>query len=389
VLTSVPTTLSRVVLVLASTITALLVGEGIARLAVHYPLTFPWADQINGVIAPRLSVRGRHFVPGTFDTTFSFSSQRFRGQQVYQPEPAPGAIRIAALGASFTFGSGANDNETYPSQLQSILQERSKQNHSNFAFEVINAGIAGSVTAEQALWYENWVRQFHPHVVILGVGCTVDHLTNLFSTDTSGKVTPLPTARLRSSGEEFLAIRTFINRVPVYAFLAQHSELLSLVRISFGELIRRRRMAGLANQSAFSHGLSAGDEVRDMALPLESGEVSWLKERVEQSGARFAVAVLPCRENIYPSQSRWSDRIRREYPQIVEVLRSLSSREGIPFTDIAPELRERAQRMREPLYYDRFDTHPTPVGYRAIAEIIASFLLEQQVVPSRFGTVSW
>ena len=174
-LTSVPTTLARVVLALASTITALLVGEGIARLGVHYPLTFPWTDQINGVIAPRLGVRGRHFVPGTFDTTFSFSAQRFRGQQVYQPAPAPGAIRIAALGASFTFGSGANDNETYPSQLQSVLQERSKQNHSNFAFEVINAGIAGSVTGEQALWYENWVRQFHPHVVILGVGCTVDH----------------------------------------------------------------------------------------------------------------------------------------------------------------------------------------------------------------------
>jgi hypothetical protein len=85
-------------------------------------------DQINGVIAPLPSVQGRYFVPGVYDTTFSFSSQRIRGQQAYTPQPGPYVIRIATLGASFTFGSGASDIEAYPFQLQSILQERSRLN---------------------------------------------------------------------------------------------------------------------------------------------------------------------------------------------------------------------------------------------------------------------
>src|SRR6202451_1056857 len=141
---------ARVFLVLTGMIAGLLIAETIARLAAPYPMTYPWMDQINGVIAPLPSVHGRHFVPGVYDTTFSFSSQRFRGQQVYTSEPGPQVVRIVALGNSFTFGSGANDVDSYPFQLQSILQERSRRDGWNRTIEVINAGIAGSVAAQQA-----------------------------------------------------------------------------------------------------------------------------------------------------------------------------------------------------------------------------------------------
>src|ERR1700683_3150660 len=108
-----------VLLVLTGIIAGLLVGEAIARLVAPYPMSYPWMDQVNGVLAPLPNVHGRHFVPGLYDTTLSFNSQRFRGQQVYMPEPGPQVLRIATLGASFTFGSGANDVDAYPSQLQS------------------------------------------------------------------------------------------------------------------------------------------------------------------------------------------------------------------------------------------------------------------------------
>src|ERR1700685_1425621 len=141
---------ARVVLVLTGIVAGLLIAEAIARLVAPYPMTYPWMDQINGVLAPLPSVHGRHFVPGVYDTTFSFTSQRFRGQQVYTPEPVPQIVRIVALGNSFTFGSGANDVDAYPFQLQSILQERSRRDGWNRTIEVINAGIAGSVAAQQA-----------------------------------------------------------------------------------------------------------------------------------------------------------------------------------------------------------------------------------------------
>src|SRR5271167_369575 len=327
---------ARVLLVLTAIIAGLLIAEAIARLAAPYPMVFPWMDQINGVIAPLPSVHGRHFVPGVYDTTFSFSSQRFRGQQVYTPEPGPQVVRIAALGASFTFGSGANDVDAYPFQLQSILQERStRRNGWNRTIEVINAGIAGSVTAEQALWYENWVRSFHPDVVILSVGCTADHFTGLFQIDDNGRVAPRVDGELRAAGSDAFAVRKLVHRVPGFTFLAEHSEFFNLFRLAEGEVIRRKRDSALGADSTVSDPTSPANDVLDEELRFETGEVRWLKQRVEQSGAVFAVMVLPCRENVYPSQSRFAPRIRREYPIVVKALHDLSMAEGIPFTELS------------------------------------------------------
>src|ERR1700733_221059 len=216
---------ARVFLVFTGIVAGLLLAEAIARLVAPYPMSYPWMDQINGVLAPLPSVHGRHFVPGVYDTTFSFSSQRFRGQQVYTPEPVPQIVRIVALGNSFTFGSGANDVDAYPFQLQSILQERSRRDGWNQTIEVINAGIAGSVAAEQALWYENWVKNFHPDIVILAVGCAVDHPTGLFEIDENGTVAPRAGGKLKAPGSETSAVRKLIHRVPGFTFLAEHSEL--------------------------------------------------------------------------------------------------------------------------------------------------------------------
>jgi lysophospholipase L1-like esterase len=338
-------------------------------------------DQVNGVLAPLPNVHGRHFVPGLYDTTLSFSSQRFRGQQVYTPEPGPQVLRIATLGASFTFGSGANDVDAYPFQLQSILRERARRDGWKQTIEVINAGIAGSVAAEQALWYENWVRNFHPDVVVLGVGCSADHPTGLFQIDDNGKVTPRVRSELQAAGSETSSVRHLIHRVPGFIFLAEHSELFNLFRLAEGEAIRHKRDAALGTHSAASDPTSPSDDVVEWELRFETGEVSWLKQRVEQSGAAFAVVVMPCRENIYPSQSRFARRLRKEYPVVVKALRDQSLAEGIPFTELSPVFLEKAK-GEQPLFYDgKFETHPTPAGYRVIAEGVADFLVEQGVVP--------
>jgi lysophospholipase L1-like esterase len=372
---------ARGLLVLTGIIAGLLAAEAIARLVAPYPMSYPWMDQVNGVLAPLPNVHGRHYVPGLYDTTLSFSSQRFRGEQVYTPEPGPQVLRIATLGASFTFGSGANDVDAYPFQLQSILQERARRDGWNRTIEVINAGIAGSVAAEQALWYENWVRNFHPDVVVLGVGCAADHPTGLFQIDDNGRVAPRVRSELQAAGSETSSVRKLIHRVPGFTFLAEHSELFNLFRLAEGEAIRHKRDAALGADSAASDPTSPSNDVLDAELRFETGEVRWLKQQVEQSGAGFAVVVLPCRENVYPSQSRFAPRIRKEYPLVVKALRDLSVAEGIPFTELSPVFIEKAK-GEQPLYYDgKFETHPTPAGYRVIAEGVADFLVEQGVVP--------
>ena len=371
-------------LILTGTVAGLLLAEAIARWAAPYPMAFPWMDQVNGVLAPLPSVHGRHFVPGVYDTTFSFSSQRFRGQQVYTAEPGPQVVRIATLGASFTFGSGVNDVDAYPSQLQSILQEESRRNGWDRTIEVMNAGIAGSVTAEQALWFENWVRHFHPNLVVLDVACAADHPTGLFQIDNNGNVAPRLAGEVKTAGSEGLAARKIIHRIPGFTFLAEHSELFNLFRLAEGEALRHKRDAALGVEAATSDPASPSGDLLDQELRIETAEVTWLKQQVEASGAAFAVAALPCRENIYPSYSMWAPRIRKEYPLVMGALRKLSVAQNIPFTDLSPLFMDKA-RVGPPLYYDsKFETHPTPAGYRVIAEGVAEFLVQRELIlPAR------
>jgi len=123
------------------------------------------------------------------------------------------------------------------------------------------------------------------------------------------------------------------------------------------------------------------NDILDQELRFETGEVRWLKRQVDESGATLAIVVFPCRENVYPSHSKWAPRIRKEYPLVVNAFRELSITEGIPFTELSPVFIEKAK-GQQPLYYDgKFETHPTPAGYRVIAESVAQFLVEQGVVP--------
>jgi lysophospholipase L1-like esterase len=50
---------------------------------------------------------------------------------------------------------------------------------------------------------------------------------------------------------------------------------------------------------------------------------------------------------------------------------------AVPFRDLTPALSARARSAPSPLYHAGSETHPTPAGYRAIAEEVAVFLTER------------
>src|SRR4030095_2721035 len=106
---------------------------------------------------------GRYAVPGVFDTTVTINSQRLRSETEYGFEPPAEVTRIAVLGDSFTFGIGANEPETYPAQLERKLRETAR-------VQVINAGVGGTGTGEQARRFDLFVKQFYAHIVVLKSG---------------------------------------------------------------------------------------------------------------------------------------------------------------------------------------------------------------------------
>jgi lysophospholipase L1-like esterase len=347
--------IKRLALFLTSMVVTLVLLEVLVRVFFPQSVVVPWQDEVNGITAPRPSVSGRHSIPHAFDVTISFSRQRFRGTMLFAQAPATGSVRIATLGDSFTFGYGANDDESYPANLERAL----RNNHA----EVINAANAGTGTGEQALWYDLWVTNFHPRIVILAVTSNDvddDAVRRLFALDASGVAVPLP----RQSNRVRIP-RQIINAIPGYNYLAQHSQLCGLIRNALSAALAPKGM-NMSQDTFAKEGLS-----------LMSAEVRWLNSRVHQDDSHLVVVFVPNRESIYASTAGWANDIRWKSKAMIDALSSCCKKDQIPFLDLSPQLRERSSQR---LYYEGPDTHPTPEGYRAIAEIIAGFLVNENLL---------
>jgi lysophospholipase L1-like esterase len=344
---------------------SLLIGEVIVSATRPQEVVFFFRDEVDGLTSARPNSSGRHVVPSTFDVTVSFSSQRFRGQREFTLQPAPGVLRIAALGDSSSFGFGANDEETYPAQLEHILNDQSDRVRT----EVINAANGGTGTGEQALWYADYVNDFKPQLVVLGVTFTDvddDLINQLFYMDPSGGIYPRNRRKTAS-------YRDTLRAIPGYFFLSERSQLFNLFR---------REVTDLATQIKASSGADTQGGHRSMAerfmndgLGMTSAEIGWLYERIREGGAHLVVAFIPARETIYSSEQPWAEDVRWKSAALLPLVRESCASRGIPFIDLTQFMRDQAQ--PRPLYYDGLDTHPNPRGYRAIAEGIAEFLIRQ------------
>jgi lysophospholipase L1-like esterase len=75
-------------------------------------------------------------------------------------EPEPDRPRILVLGASETFGFYESPGNEYPVRLQAYLAE-----HGNY--EVVNAAITGITLNTMRAYWEGWLSQFHPRMVLI------------------------------------------------------------------------------------------------------------------------------------------------------------------------------------------------------------------------------
>jgi hypothetical protein len=229
----------------------------------------------------------------------------------------------------------------------------------------MNAAFPGTCLGEKLAWYESGVRPFHPRVVLLTLaGDDVDG-------DLYWRVYTLQEGEaVRVSGPAHAAARTtrgVLARLPATSWLAEHSQSFTLVRRGLTRALSRERTTVLGQQPATPEQVRV---FRGEGLSLLRAELRAMIRLASREGSALAVVFVPFRQSVYPDQGWWADELRWKSRAIVE---AAAAEAGPRFLDVTPAL---ARRGREgpPLYHQGHETHPTPEGYRAIAEEIAAWL---------------
>jgi lysophospholipase L1-like esterase len=358
-------------LLLLSSALALAMAEGLVRRFAPQSVRVAWEDESNGIRVARPGVRGRHAVPGKFDVRVSINGQRFRAPREYAPSPPPGVTRLAVLGDSMTFGWGAEDDQTYPAQLERMLN----------GIEVINAGYPGTCLGEKAAWYADGVRPLRPSLVLLtllGDDVDGDLFWRVFATDGAGRAVRNPPSRRGAAAKAASSTRSAFQALPGYELLAERSELFALVRSAATRAASRERSTALGQRPATPAEVAT---FRGEGLALLEAELRWLRDRTREDGAALAVVLVPFRESVYPSSGWWPDELRWKTSAIAEAAAAACREMNVPFRDLTPALVERARAAPAPLFHEGVETHPTPAGYRAIAEEAAAFLIDWGLEP--------
>ncbi len=365
---------------LCSTLLAFLLAELLVRWLQPQALVVPWQDEISGITAPRPEVEGRHFVPGAFDVRISFNAQRFRGTVEYETQPPDDVLRVVALGDSFTFGYGADDHEAYPARLEGLLNARLLESQRYRRAEVINAGNGGTGTGEQALWFDIWVKKFHPHFVILGVTSNDlddDMKRGLFYVGTEDKVRPRSLNETARADNHLRRVRRLANAVPGYRYLSQHAHLLALARNTVSHRLAAMRSTRTPSSVPGVRQNMGSPEQWQRIIAIFEGEIAWLNRRIKENGARLLVVFIPSREAVYPSNSPWKATVVRGSRLIRDALARVCKKQSIPYRDLTADVRVSAQSSSTALYYSGLDTHPTPDGYALIASRVSDLLPDE------------
>jgi len=250
------------------------------------------------------------------DGLYRANSSGLRADRETPEDPAPGVLRVATFGDSFTFGDESPLDETWGARLEAGLVAR------GVPAEVLNFGVNGYGLDQAWLRWQDRGRRFRPDVVVLGLQSEnalrdLNVFRPLFFAHTE---TPLTKPRFVASGEDLrvvnrptLAPERIVDALAtvregpfaeVEAFLVayprpwwRHSRLASLV----AAVVLPEPMPDLAS-------VGSGREAVDLASRIVRGFAA----DARAAGAGFVVADLPMRpvlEMRLVAGDAWDDEI--------------------------------------------------------------------------------
>lgn len=363
-------------LALASVAVALLVAEGLVRLF--------------SPIGPGLLVTdpgvGKRFVPGFRGRVFVDEAERemeirinsagFPGRDWPTRKPE-GSLRIAVVGDSMTAAIATDEKLRFVGRLEAFLGAA----RAPHPVEVLNFGVSSASTASELARWRSVVAGYHPDIVLLA----------FFTGNDLGDNSP----RLTRARRIYFDLAADGRLVPVapppptpafVRWLDRHSRLYVWQKVA---LRRLRGTGGVARglepgQMVFAR--NGGPDV-EHAWRLTAALLGRLRDEVEASGARFAVVVIPCAEQV--DDAIWRDLARRARDVGIEIEREGPSRRlaqiagaaGFPLLDLAPAFAAAARGApAEPASAARLFLlgrfHLSDEGHRVVTDGLGRFLTE-------------
>lgn len=222
---------SKTVAVLFGVFLSLLCAEIILRVFIFDMSFFKYivisnSPKVIWELRPNVKVISRGLRPRLNPFYISTSSEELRDYEYSYNKTKP---RIAVLGDSFTFGSGVNNDETYPKILEDYL---------NHSMDVINFGVPGYNTMQELEVLRAKVLKFSPDMVIIGYGGD-DHEISHYKKYKYAYIICEKSALLSSLYYYFFIVKKKEeeNIDQVYSSLKEFNEVLKKHRIKFAIFI--------------------------------------------------------------------------------------------------------------------------------------------------------
>jgi lysophospholipase L1-like esterase len=291
--------------------------------------------QVNHRPTPGL---GFEIIPSQLAYTWAsparINSLGYRGPE---PRSPPGRPLVLCVGDSMTFGNNVSEDETYPVQLQDLMQREWPQTQP----EVFNMGVQRYYTYQEVEVVRRQAPRLRPDAISLAV-----YLNDLGER-------PGADFEAEYEGEREQAASAFHNAFPALYLLVKNSAAIALMRGAYLTAMNPRSSIGVR---ALEGKVSAADEAKWRTV---EEDLVTFRELADTYGFQPYVVFVPARP-----------QVRRDMPQSAYPGRLVeyATRQGLVAINPIDEFKRELSAGRDP--YLPWDNHMSQTGHRIVAEAI-------------------
>ena len=314
-------------------------------------------------------VVGKRMRPGwsgdEFQAPVTINSKGLRNPEIPYEKPA-GTYRILALGDSWTFGFRMNEPDAYPRQMERLLAQSAAARGDKRRVEVINAGVVGYSTDQEAAYLRSEGWKYSPDLVVVNFYPVNDTHNKLYQYQKR--------ASLRALHPLLLELYEFPQHLYLRSFLKGARRTL---KQKFGAL-RVKAASKVGVEDKGGRALAENDWTGDYRPGARGWEAVRTALQDIAAGARehrvpVLVVLLPDAQDI----ARYRDRY---HPKIEPLVTAAVREAGLDFFDLEPTIAPWSGKEDEILY--RRQRHPNAEGYGIIAKAVGDEIDRRYLAPT-------